>query len=52
LELKWGVGGFEFAGLDAVGYDNNMISYGPLKLGCFVKALVLISPNGHSKAFH
>jgi pimeloyl-ACP methyl ester carboxylesterase len=34
----------EFAGFDAGGYDNEMVSYGPLKLGEFVKALVLISP--------
>lgn len=34
----------EFAGFDAVGYDYGRLYYGPLKLGGFVKALVLISP--------
>lgn len=33
-----------FAAYDAVGYDINTVYYGPLKLGRFVKALVLISP--------
>jgi len=33
-----------FAGYDAVGYDHNAPFYGPLKLGRFVKVLVLISP--------
>jgi len=34
----------EFARYDAVGYQWNRVYYGPLKLGQFVKALVLISP--------
>jgi pimeloyl-ACP methyl ester carboxylesterase len=34
----------DFAWFDAVGYDQGRIYYGPLKLGRFVKALVLISP--------
>jgi pimeloyl-ACP methyl ester carboxylesterase len=34
----------DFAGYDAVGYDHNAAYYGPLKLGRFVKTLVLISP--------
>jgi pimeloyl-ACP methyl ester carboxylesterase len=34
----------DWAAYDAVGYDNNMVTYGPLRLGAFVKALVLISP--------
>jgi len=34
----------QFALYDAVGYDNNRVWYGPLKLGEFVKGLVLISP--------
>jgi pimeloyl-ACP methyl ester carboxylesterase len=34
----------DFAWFDAVGYDQGRIFYGPLKLGQFVKALVLISP--------
>jgi len=33
-----------FAEYDAVGYDNKVPSYGPLKLGRFVKLLVLVSP--------
>ncbi len=33
-----------FAAYDAVGYDVGMTFYGPLKLGRFVKSLVLISP--------
>jgi alpha-beta hydrolase superfamily lysophospholipase len=34
----------EFAWYDAVGYDQGAPEYGSLKLGRFVKALVLISP--------
>jgi pimeloyl-ACP methyl ester carboxylesterase len=34
----------EFALYDAVGYDQGTPKYGPLQLGRFVKALVLISP--------
>jgi pimeloyl-ACP methyl ester carboxylesterase len=34
----------EYAAYDAHGYENNGASYGPLKLGNFLKALVLISP--------
>jgi pimeloyl-ACP methyl ester carboxylesterase len=34
----------DFARFDAVGYDLGSTAYGPLKLGGFVKALVLISP--------
>jgi len=34
----------DFAWYDAVGYDYRAVYYGPLKLGRFVKALVLISP--------
>jgi pimeloyl-ACP methyl ester carboxylesterase len=34
-----------FAVYDSIGYEKNMISYGPLKLGEFVKAMVLISPD-------
>jgi dienelactone hydrolase len=34
----------DFAAYDAVGYDNGEVYYGPLKLGRFVKALVLLSP--------
>jgi pimeloyl-ACP methyl ester carboxylesterase len=34
----------EFAWYDAVGYDQGSPEYGSLKLGRFVKALVLISP--------
>ena len=34
----------DFAEYDAVGYDNRTPFYGPLKLGQFVKMLVLISP--------
>ena len=33
-----------FAWYDAIGYDYGGVYYGPLKLGQFVKALVLISP--------
>ena len=33
-----------FAAFDAVGYDQGQVSVGPLKLGRFVKAAVLISP--------
>lgn len=33
-----------FAAYDAVGYDVGAVQYGPLKLGRFVKAMVLISP--------
>ncbi|MBN1395081.1 MAG: alpha/beta fold hydrolase [Pirellulales bacterium] len=34
----------DFAWYDAVGYNYGGVYYGPLKLGRFVKALVLISP--------
>ncbi len=34
----------DFAWFDAVGYEHGAVNYGPLKLGRFVKALVLISP--------
>ena len=34
----------DFALFDAVGYQYRTVYYGPLKLGRFVKALVLISP--------
>ncbi len=37
-----------FAAYDAAGYGSGAVYYGPLKLGRFVKALVLISPNGSS----
>jgi pimeloyl-ACP methyl ester carboxylesterase len=33
-----------FALYDAEGYDQDTVTYGPLKLGRFIKALVLISP--------
>ena len=35
-----------YAAYDAVGYDKGMAKVGPLKLGKFVKAVVLISPRG------
>jgi pimeloyl-ACP methyl ester carboxylesterase len=38
----------DFAAYDAVGYQNGTVYYGPLKLGRFVKALVLISPKWSS----
>jgi pimeloyl-ACP methyl ester carboxylesterase len=41
-----------FAGYDAIGCENNMAYYGPLKLGEFVKALVLISPEWSFKNLH
>lgn len=34
----------DFAAYDAIGYNYGGVFYGPLKLGRFVKALVLISP--------
>ncbi len=34
----------DFAWYDAIGYNYGAVYYGPLKLGRFVKALVLISP--------
>ncbi|NLF07399.1 MAG: alpha/beta hydrolase [Pirellulaceae bacterium] len=34
----------DFAWYDAIGYNYGFVFYGPLKLGRFVKALVLISP--------
>ncbi len=37
-----------FAAYDAVGYGSGAVYYGPLKLGRFVKALVLISPRWSS----
>ncbi|MCE5269014.1 MAG: alpha/beta hydrolase [Planctomycetaceae bacterium] len=37
-----------FAAYDATGYGSGAVYYGPLKLGRFVKALVLISPRWSS----
>ena len=34
----------DYALFDLMGYEQNTPAYGPLKLGCFIKALVLISP--------
>ncbi len=36
-----------FAAYDAVGYEHQQAAYGPLKLGRFVKGVVLISPVGN-----
>ena len=39
----------EFAAYDAVGYEQGRSEFGSLKLGKFVKALVLLSPEGSFK---
>jgi pimeloyl-ACP methyl ester carboxylesterase len=41
----------DYALFDSIGYEQNTAQYGRLKLGCFVKALVLISPDAAFKSF-
>jgi pimeloyl-ACP methyl ester carboxylesterase len=42
----------DFAVYDSVGYDQGAAQYGPLKLGRFVKVMVLISPEMNFRGFN